>query len=66
SLTLLRKLATHTTVYFLWKQRNNLIHNQISLPPATVFRAIDREVRNIIPARRHRKNFDSLMVMWLS
>ena len=31
-LILLRKLATQSTVYHLWKQRNNLIHNQISIP----------------------------------
>ncbi|WZY92216.1 hypothetical protein YC2023_064545 [Brassica napus] len=64
-LTLLRKLAVQTSIFQIWKQRNNLIHNQILLPPASVFRAIDRELRNIISARRHRKLFDSLMVMWL-
>uniref|UniRef100_A0A0D3E2T1 Uncharacterized protein n=1 Tax=Brassica oleracea var. oleracea TaxID=109376 RepID=A0A0D3E2T1_BRAOL len=47
------------------EQRNNVLHNQISLSTANVFRAIDRELRNIISARRHRKGFDSLMVMWL-
>lgn len=57
-LTLLRKLAVQTAIYHLWKQRNNLIHNQISIPSASVFRAIDRELRNIISARRHKKNFD--------
>ncbi|KAF3503709.1 hypothetical protein F2Q69_00041399 [Brassica cretica] len=31
-LTLLRKLAVQTAFYHLWKQRNNLIHNQISIP----------------------------------
>lgn len=62
---LLRKLASQSVVYHLWKQRNNLIHNQISLPPATVFRNIDRELRNIFSARRHRKGYAFLMVMWL-
>ncbi|XP_048626211.1 uncharacterized protein LOC125593890 [Brassica napus] len=64
-LKLLRKLASQTMVYHVWKQRNNLIHNQTSVPAATVFRGIDRELRNIISARRHRKRFDPLMVMWL-
>ncbi|XP_048611388.1 uncharacterized protein LOC125585772 [Brassica napus] len=64
-LTLLRKLATQTAVYHMWKQRNNVVHNHISLSTANVFRAIDRELRNIISARRHMKGFDSLMVMWL-
>ncbi|KAF2599129.1 hypothetical protein F2Q68_00007988, partial [Brassica cretica] len=62
---LLRKLATQSVIYHLWKWRNNLIHNQTSIPAATVFHSIDRELRNIISARRHMKRFDSLMVMWL-
>lgn len=64
-LTLLRKLAVHTFVFHLWKQRNSFIHNQISLSAATVFYAIDKEMRNIISARRKRKQFRSLMTMWL-
>ncbi|WZZ11232.1 hypothetical protein YC2023_097153 [Brassica napus] len=62
---LLRKLATHTVIFHLWKQRNNLIHNQTSLPATIVFRSIDREMRNIISAKRHRKGFSSLMELWL-
>lgn len=64
-LILLRKLATQTTVFHLWKQRNNLIHNHLSLPTSTVFYGIDKELRNIISARRHRKRFDSLMLLWM-
>ncbi|CAN6971387.1 unnamed protein product [Brassica rapa subsp. trilocularis] len=36
------------TVYHLWKQRNNSLHNGVCLPPQTVVRLIDREVRNVI------------------
>ncbi|KAF3567190.1 hypothetical protein DY000_02011643 [Brassica cretica] len=64
-LTLLRKIAVQTVIFHLWKQRNNLIHNQASLSTATVFHGIDREVRNIISARRLRKPFKDLMQMWL-
>ncbi|XP_018453481.1 uncharacterized protein LOC108824553 [Raphanus sativus] len=64
-LILLRKLATQITVYHLWKQRNNLIHNHLSFPASTVFYGIDKELRNIISARRHRKRFDSLMLLWM-
>ncbi|WZY92199.1 hypothetical protein YC2023_064528 [Brassica napus] len=64
-LKLMRKLATQTIIFHLWKQRNNLIHNQISLPPASVFYFVDKEMRNIISARRHRKQFQSLMASWL-
>ncbi|KAF2616130.1 hypothetical protein F2Q70_00013044 [Brassica cretica] len=64
-LTLLRKLATQTVVFHLWKQRNNLIHNQTSNPPASFFYGIDKELRNIISGRRLRKPFRSLMMLWL-
>ncbi|XP_018488210.1 uncharacterized protein LOC108858841 [Raphanus sativus] len=62
--SLLRKIATHAVVYHKWKQRNNLVHNQSSIPASTVFNGIDKEVRNIISARRYRKLYDSLMVLW--
>ncbi|KAF2587004.1 hypothetical protein F2Q70_00036406, partial [Brassica cretica] len=45
---LLRKLAVRTVVFHLWKQRNNLIHNQILIPPASVFYGIDKELRNLL------------------
>lgn len=64
-LSILRKIAVQTVVYHLWKQRNNLIHNQTLLTIAALFHGIDREIRNIISARRTRKHFGSLMVMWL-
>ncbi|KAF2582709.1 hypothetical protein F2Q68_00003836 [Brassica cretica] len=59
---ILRKLVVQTVVYHLWKQKNNLIHNQTLLTVATVFYGIDKELGNIISARRLRKHFDSL---WL-
>ena len=65
TLTLLRKLAVQTVIFHLWKQRNNLVHNQSTLPAPAVFYGIDKELRNIISARRVRKRFRNLMVMWL-
>ncbi|XP_013650090.1 uncharacterized protein LOC106354643 [Brassica napus] len=62
---LLRKLATQAVIFHLWKQRNNLIHNNAPLPPTSVFRGIDREMRNIISAKRSNKLFNSLMLLWL-
>ena len=64
-LTLLHKLVVQTVVFHLWKQRNNLIHNQTSIPPASVFYGIEKEMRNILSARRLSKQFHSLMVMLL-
>ncbi|RID62875.1 hypothetical protein BRARA_E01917 [Brassica rapa] len=57
---LLRKLVTHALVFHIWKNRNNLIHNQISATTSTVFQGIDREVRNIITARKNYKAFQRL------
>ena len=64
-LKLLRKLATRVVIFHLWKKRNNLIHNHISLYVASIFHCIDKELRNIISARKGRKQFRSLMSMWL-
>ncbi|CAL9245458.1 unnamed protein product, partial [Arabidopsis halleri] len=50
--SLIRKISVQASIYHLWKQRNNFVHNQVSLPPSTIFNLIYREVRNIITARR--------------
>ncbi|KAF2538882.1 hypothetical protein F2Q68_00022476 [Brassica cretica] len=52
-------------VYHLWKQRNNVLHNHLVLPPTAIFKLIDREMRNTITARRGRKQFLTLMAKWL-
>lgn len=54
-LSLLRKVAAQTVIYHIWKHRNNLIHNQNSVPPSIVFQGIHREMKNIISSRRHNK-----------
>ncbi|XP_018461220.1 uncharacterized protein LOC108832226 [Raphanus sativus] len=65
SLSLLRKLVAQTMVFQLWKQRNNMIHNHISVSAAAVFIFVDRELRNIISSRREKKSFATLMAKWL-
>ncbi|XP_023640572.1 uncharacterized protein LOC111831144 [Capsella rubella] len=61
----LRKLAAQATVYAIWKQRNNVLHNSQIINPLVIFKLIDREVRNSITARRHRKSFKALMSRWI-
>ncbi|KAF3487485.1 hypothetical protein F2Q69_00054710 [Brassica cretica] len=61
----LRRISVQAIIFHLWKQCNNVIHNQISLSTAVVFRLVDRDVRTIITAKRQRKNFASLMSSWL-
>lgn len=61
----LRRLAAQATVYSLWWERNNRLHNSISTPVAHTFKKIDRLVRNSIIARKNRKKFSNLMSLWL-
>ena len=63
--SLLRKVATHSTIYNIWRQRNNQLDNQILIPASTVFRLIDRDIRNILLGRRSKKNFRPLLAKWL-
>ncbi|KAF2534927.1 hypothetical protein F2Q68_00020290 [Brassica cretica] len=62
----LKMLATQVTVYNIWKQRNNCLHNGTYLPPQTIVKLIDREVRNVITGRKGRKRFQNVMSQWLS
>ncbi|KAL9814205.1 hypothetical protein AtNW77_Chr5g0138781 [Arabidopsis thaliana] len=64
--SILRKVAAQTTVYHIWKQRNNVVHNQIIIPTANVFKLINREIKNIITARQPRRKFRHLMQLWIS
>ncbi|KAJ4891314.1 hypothetical protein Rs2_31062 [Raphanus sativus] len=61
----LRRLAAHATIYSLWWERNNRLHNSISTPISVTFKKIDRLVRNSITARKDRKKFHNLMGLWL-
>ncbi|KAG7548232.1 Reverse transcriptase domain [Arabidopsis suecica] len=63
--SLLRKVAAQASVYHIWRQRNNVLHNNLRIPPATIFKNIDREIRNIISGRRHRKLWKPLMLLWI-
>ncbi|KAG7587431.1 Endonuclease/exonuclease/phosphatase superfamily [Arabidopsis thaliana x Arabidopsis arenosa] len=63
--SLIRLIAVQATVYHIWKQRNNVLHNNIVLPHQTIFKIIDKEIRNIISARRQRKHFGNLMQLWI-
>ncbi|KAG7594616.1 Zinc finger CCHC-type superfamily [Arabidopsis thaliana x Arabidopsis arenosa] len=61
----LRLLLSQAIVYSVWRQRNNLIHNQVVVPPLTIFKEIDRQIINSITARRKMKKFRNLMALWL-
>ncbi|AAF25979.1 F6N18.6 [Arabidopsis thaliana] len=41
--------------YQIWRQRNNVLHNDQRIHPSTLFKMIYREIRNTITGRRSRK-----------
>lgn len=62
----LRLLLAQALVYSVWRQRNNLLHNLITIQPITIFKDIDRQIVNTINARRKRKKFRNLMALWIN
>lgn len=62
----LRKLTVQAVIYRLWRERNQRLHNGISSPPQVSFKEIDRQIRNAILARKHRRNFKNIMGIWLA
>ncbi|KAG2282290.1 hypothetical protein Bca52824_053510 [Brassica carinata] len=63
--TTLKKLATQSLLYNVWRQRNSAVHLSGFCPTQMTFSSIDREVRNTISARRHKRSFKSLMQLWI-
>ncbi|XP_013589706.1 PREDICTED: uncharacterized protein LOC106298174 [Brassica oleracea var. oleracea] len=61
----LRKLVSQVTIYKIWIERNNRIHNDISSTPQVIFKKIDRQVKDAILVKKQRKNFRNLMQQWL-
>ncbi|KAF3610437.1 hypothetical protein DY000_02049813 [Brassica cretica] len=61
----LKKIATQSLFYNVWRQHNSAVHLNGFLPLQTTFNTIDREIRNTISARRHRRKFTTLMQLWI-
>jgi len=45
---------------YMWKQRNDVVHNQVSIPISTIFKLIDKEIQNVSTARRKCKRYCNL------
>ncbi|XP_048593336.1 uncharacterized protein LOC125576874 [Brassica napus] len=60
----LRCLVAHATIYHLWKQRNNVLFNSTHIPPESIIKCIDRDIRNTIHARNRRKRFLNYLPLW--
>lgn len=64
--TTLRRIAAQATIYILWYERNNRLHNSISSSPAALFKLLDRLIKDTIFARRNMKSFNGLLRHWLA
>lgn len=60
----LRRLVAHTTIYHLWKQRNNVLFNSAHISPESICKCIDKDIRNTIYARNRRKKFLNYLSLW--
>ncbi|KAG2314008.1 hypothetical protein Bca52824_017130 [Brassica carinata] len=63
--TTLKKLGTQSLLYNVWRQRNSEVHLTGFSPSQTTFNSIDRDIRNTITARRHKRKFSPLMQLWI-
>lgn len=61
----LRSIAVQAVVYYTWIERNNRVYKNQMLPASDLFKLVDKTVRNTISARKTRKQFKNLMVLWL-
>ncbi|KAL1212419.1 hypothetical protein V5N11_009517 [Cardamine amara subsp. amara] len=64
--TTLKRIAIQATIYFLWRERNNRLHNSISASSHLVFSQIDRSIKDTLLARRHLKGCSRLLSQWFT
>ncbi|CAH2051677.1 unnamed protein product [Thlaspi arvense] len=57
----LRRIAAHASIYFIWKERNNRLHNGSLISPCSVLQSIDRSVWDTLLARLSRKGCQDLL-----
>ncbi|CAL9239526.1 unnamed protein product [Arabidopsis halleri] len=60
----LKKLVTQATIYLLWKERNLCAHGSTLSSPETLFRHLDRVIKDILLAHRYRKQGKGLLSKW--
>ncbi|WZZ49090.1 hypothetical protein YC2023_049197 [Brassica napus] len=61
----LKRLVAHATIYHIWAERNKRLHDGISSTPRTICKLIDRNIRDTILGKPHKKSFKTLMLSWL-
>ncbi|XP_018467788.1 uncharacterized protein LOC108839531 [Raphanus sativus] len=63
---LLKYLVASATIYSIWSERNKRYHDNISSPPETIFKLLDRFIRDAILSKRNQRQSCGLMQHWLS
>ena len=63
---LLKRLVASATIYSIWSERNKRYHDNISSSPTTIFKLLDRFIRDAILSKRNQKQSCGLMQHWLS
>lgn len=64
--TPLKRIASQAAIYTIWKERNNCLHNSTSMPPEQLYSQLDPTIRDILLARRGRKNCRNLLSNWFT
>lgn len=61
----LKGIVAQATLYSIWSGRNTRLHARASRTPATLFKIIDRSIRDAILGRRKLRRFQPLMQLWI-
>lgn len=61
----LKRLVVLATIYCIWFERNKRLHDNISTSPRTIFKQLDRFIRDAILSKRNRRQYGTLMQEWL-
>lgn len=64
--TTLKRLTVQATISMIWMERNSRLHNQVSSTVPSVFKLIDRNIRDTILARKVRRAFSNLLQDWFA
>ncbi|KAL0676638.1 hypothetical protein Bca4012_004619 [Brassica carinata] len=61
----LKKIVAQVTITNIWMERNTRLHVGEARSPATIFRLIDRFIKDVILGKRKLKKFQPLMQLWI-
>lgn len=61
----LKRLVAQATITNIWTERNTRLHVGEARSPATIFRLIDRFIKDVILGKRKLKKFQPLMQLWI-